>query len=759
MIWRTIVRRTVVRLSPQLLVLLLGFLLWSVRPSPELWTLAAAYGAAWLVVNLILRRSRGLEIPWTAMQAVVLGAVLAAVPVGALCRQLHDMAIEEGLRGLGQRLADRVRLEALPAIAPPVVFSDHPQSFYIHAPGAEEVRLRWRDGRELASRSLTAGLFRVLYDPRRDGPPPGESASVRVHLIVDGRDVERELAVVRPEAHPRWFASDPERGRACAVSEETDEVFVVSRRGLERRIPVDDGPTDCAFVDGGGRLAVSHRYGPYLRLIDPATGEPVSEVLLGPFQARLAASPGGSLLAVAMAGLDPGLRFVDLVSGEAGELLPLGFVPDWIAFGPDQRQLIVSSAVERSLFKLVRRGGWQVAESLYLGRPAVTLGRAPGGGRLYVATTDYRPDGEDHRGNHFIQDQILTVDVARFRVVEQYLTQRRSARQVHAGSVDRGVSPMGIAARGDGTLLVAFAGSDEVWELDADLTRPPKMFWGLDLDLIAPHGVADLGQGYWAASSPAGGSMAVYTRSGEMVTYVGVTPTDSELAAAPEGSLARQALVHRSGEHAFYEATRAGISCQSCHAHGDTDYSPHDIGQTPMLYTLTTQGVARTAPYLRDGSFPRIRDLDSHLARTLLRGYRRYLPHRGELLEAWVEALPRHVNPRLLAPRDLERERAGAAAFVKAECVMCHAFPALTNLSQHPVRALFPGYGAGLSPTVRLDTPSLLGVHAKTHFLQDGRAETLAQVLDEHNRANRHGDTAVLSADERQALVRFLESL
>lgn len=749
-----------IRLAPQALILVLGLLFWAVWPSPGLWTLVAAYGAAWAVVNFGLGRARGIVLPATRTQAVLLGLVMVAAPLAALYRQRYDVSYEEGFRGLGRQIADRSRLAALPSIAPPTVFTDHPQSFYVYAPRADDLVLRWSDGRELGSSPLGQGLFRVDYDPRRDGPPPGDSASTTVTLAAGRRGVERQLAVVRPEAHPRWFAADPERGLAATPSEETDEVFVVSRQGLDSRFGVDDGPTDCAFFDAGRRLAVSHRFSPDVLVVDPGTGEELARIAAGRFQVALAVDPGEAVLAVAVAGLEPGVRLVDLASGEARDFVPLPSAPDRMTFGAGSGQIVVASAVRRSLYELVREeSGWRLARSLYLGRPAVTLGRSPGGERLYVATTDYRPGGEDHRGNHFIQDQILTVELPGFRVVDQYLTARRSSRQVRAGSVDRGGSPMGIAVRRDGTLLVAFAGSDEVWELDPDLALPPKVFRGLGLDLATPHGVADLGDGYWAASSPAAGSMAVYERSGDMVTYLGVTPKDAELASAPEGSLARQALRLRWGESAFYETTRAGISCQSCHLHGATDHSAHAIGQKPLLHTLTTRGVARTAPYLRDGSFPRVRDLDSHLAQTLFRGYLRYLPNRGELLEAWVEALPGDVNPRRFAVRDLAAERAGAAAFARAECTLCHAFPAFTNLSQHPVRALFPDYGAELSPTVSLDTPSLVGVHAKDHLLQDGRAGSLDAVLAEHNAANRHGDTAVLSPDERRALVHFLESL
>ena len=58
-----------------------------------------------------------------------------------------------------------------------------------------------------------------------------------------------------------------------------------------------------------------------------------------------------------------------------------------------------------------------------------------------------------------------------------------------------------------------------------------------------------------------------------------------------------------------------------------------------------------------------------------------------------------------------------------------------------------------------LDVPSLLSVGSSAPYLSDGRAATLEAVLTEHNRKNRHGDTAKLTAHERGDLIAFLEAL
>ena len=167
--------------------------------------------------------------------------------------------------------------------------------------------------------------------------------------------------------------------------------------------------------------------------------------------------------------------------------------------------------------------------------------------------------------------------------------------------------------------------------------------------------------------------------------------------------------------------------------------------------TLGVRGVAGTSPYLRDASYPRIRDLD-HLAQGLLRGYLRRSSSRGADIEAYVRSLPRRHVP----PGDTAALRRGYDAFRRAQCPTCHAPPAFTHLGQHPSGALFPERDGGAEV---LDTPSLLSVSTHGPYLSDGRAETLESVLLEHNASGRHGDAMRLTNEERADLLAFLESL
>ncbi len=737
------------------LALVFGLVLWAIWPVAALWSLLAAYLAAWLLLNVanaVPRYWPRLEL--TRAHAIAVALVVLAAPAILAVRNLPELLEAEGLRGVGEHVRDRLRLEAPLAIAPPVLFTDHPQSFYLNAPGKEELSVRFgEDAPELRALALGHGLFRLDYDPSRDGVPRSTSGSFEAEVRADGRAVRHTLTAIAPLAHPRWFASSPERGVAATASEETDEVFLVRRNGRVLRVEVGDAPTGCAFFDGGTRLAVSHRYDDRLWIVDVARGRVASKIPVGRFQTRVAAGPDGERLVVALDGLRPGLRVLSPAEG-ASVAVPLPFSPDWLVFGPDADTVVVSSLRERSLHRVsLGAEGWRVDASIDLVRPAVTLARSSDGQRVFAAVTDYSADGQIHLTSHFVRDQILTLDVASFQIVGLELLGRRSTGSFdRPGGIDSGASPMGIQARSDGSLLVALAGSDEVWLLpDASAAQPIVLARGL-ARLTAPHGVADLGEGVWAASSPSSGVVLVADASGRK-GMAALAPSDEQL--ADDDPLG---LLRRRGERGFYEATRSGISCQSCHAHGGTDHSVHNINQPTLLQTLTTRGLAGTAPYLRDASFPRVGDL-LDVANRIYRGFQQRRPKRAAELEAYVEGLAMQVNPHLFGGPDPDRQREGLDAFAKANCTRCHSFPAFTNLAQHPAGSVFPSYAETLRFSKVFDVPSLRGLHSSAPFLHDGRAETLDAVFGEHNPENRHGNTEALSDREVEALVYLLETL
>ena len=702
--------------SVQTSALTLGACAWVVATSQGVtspaWALAGYLGAWFVVGNLkLLSVSRA-----GLVSVVAFSGLLVALSGGSLVDG-------EAWGGTAAHLSDQARLQARPAIAPSVVHGDHPQTFYIWADDAADLRLRLGPGSAtLETTSLGHGLFRADYDPRLHGPAAEADGPVQAQLLVSGGAVSRELHYVAPLAHPRGLCTSPGRSLAASPSLESDELFIVDGRGRVHAHHVGDGPTDCVFL-GEGRIAVSHRFTSTLWVLSTG-GELLRQIESLPAR-RMALSSRRLALAHAAS-----VTLLDVETFEPRETLEVADA-DWFAF-TDEGTLLVTRrrAADVLRFRRGEDGEWYQDASLALGRPAIAM--AKHGDNIVVSTTDYVPSGEAHLGNHFVQDQLLTISAAEMRVVNQRMTARRSERQTSAGNVDRGISPLGLDADGE-ELFVAFAGSDETWTLQGD--GPPEIHDTQDIP--APFGIAHL-SGSVVVTSPSAGLIATRRSGGWRVVRVGADSEDSP---------------RRRGERAFYEGTRAGISCQSCHLHGDTDFVLRNIGGERLAPTLGVGGIADTSPFLRDGSYPRIRDLD-HLATTLFRGYLRRDARRGIDIEAFVRSLPRRPVRRGL--RDEARELRGVEVFVRSACTTCHSFPAFTNLAQVPAGALFPETG---ETDAVLDTPSLLSVGTHSPYLSDGRAESLESVFRDHNPSNRHGDTRRLSDEELSDLIYFLEGL
>jgi hypothetical protein len=728
-------------------IVALGLLLWSAWPVPRFWALLLAFFAAWQVFNLERALRRPLLPSIRGAGALALLVVLPLPALRALSEKGEDLLYGEGLHGVTANLRDRMRLEALPSIHPGVIFGDHPQRLYAYAPGARTFALDLGTARAPEVDDLGHGLFRVRFDPRVHGALP-RRASVRAELVVDGERYERELASVSPAPHPRWLCVSPDRARAYAPSEETDELVMVHDAGLGFRAEVGDGPTSCAVV--GDEVFVGHRYAAALVALDARTGRERRR-LEGPGRVeRLAASLDGAYLFVAVGGPSPGIEVRALPGGERVAFVPTPSTPEWLVPAADGG-VVAAFRRERTVRRVARTDGRFELErnELPMERPVITMAGSADGALVYAAVSDFRDslgEGPHPLGNHFVQDQLLLVDAASLKVVGRFVTGRRDARQDEPATITRGASPMGLDPQPDGTLFVAFAGTDEVWRVDPLRGLVALRFETAADRLPAPHGVARLASGRVVVASPVGGAIGVYA--------------DGELAARallddPRRADRSAVELRRHGERVFFEATRAGISCDSCHLHADTDHSPHNIGPRLPLYTLTVRGLAGTAPYLRDASHARLGDLvdvSDFMLHGFLRGDRRRRP----ALEAYLSSLPREPSPR---DPPLETLRAGLDAFFEASCDRCHALPAFTNLGPHPIRALFPVYGRRAMPADSLDTPSLLGLHASAPYLQDGRAETLRQVLRAENRANLHGNTAALDEAEADALIAFLEAL
>lgn len=752
----------------QRLVLLLALLFFALVAIPS-WVIAlACYLAALVLVNLILFWNPHWN-PWqaaTRSQRWLLAVLLIAVPGAFTARMLLSTNPAAQADTVRENLEDRLALERLPAIFPALLATYEPQRFLIYAPNAKQVTVRWTPkSPDLSAIDLGQGVFLLDVDPRADHALVKQSGTeLSCVITADGSTVQRSLRLVQPQPHPRLLHSDPAAGIAAAVSEETDELFIVRRDGQHQRVAVGDGPTDGAVFDEGRQIVVAHRHTPQLWVIDAAQGKVTARHDSGRFQTRLAVSPNGRLLAVAEDSEQPALRLIRLSEMQEIARVPLPFSPDLVEFG-DETTLVVTDRRGRAVHRLsatagntqtteTPTSGWGLVEGpLRFPRPITALGKHPELHCLALATTASLLTDQQPRANHFIENTIHTLDVGAWQITATRITDRRGQNQDQPGETEHGIAPLALAVI-DNRLLAAFSGSNEVGEVPLNGVAPHYL--GLDeYPLFAPRGLADLGGGSWCVSSACDGTIGVFNQAAELQKLIPL--------AAKDEALSPGELIRRHGERTFFEGTRAGIACQSCHVDSMNDGCLHDIGQNQAVDVQSVRGIAGTSPYLRDASHWRLQDLHD-VAEQGYRGHPRPVEwDRAAAVAAYMNSLPPAPHARLTAAYNVERMRAGVAAFFAADCQACHTPPALTNLGQQSALSMFPDYygadGAGAGTDLLLDTPSLRGLAVSGPYLHNGRAATLREVLTKWNRENRHGNTRDLPPEQLDDILYLLERL
>lgn len=749
--------------SIQRIALALTLLLWLVWPTATLAGLTLTYLAGVVIAAAVVRWRWFATLHPAGAAARWRWAATAAIGVVAVVRLGPGLVENEKLHVLSEHVGDRSALLESPAIHPRVLRPDRPQRFHIVAPPGARVAARMGAGSEpIEAMDLGHGLFRIDTPPMPEAIPATRDGHAEVTIFVDGAAHRKRVRFHQPYARPQWLTASAERGIAATASVSTHEVIVFDRSGNHHRVATAAGPSDCVMVNGGRFLIVCHRYAPCVSVIDLTGDRPrVAGRIDAPAHAnRIAASSDGRRAAVTIGGDRPGLQVLEVGDEEVtvGPFVAMSVEPECISFGLNADEVIVSSRRGRALLRVVRRstGRWAVdPRVLALSRPALGLCRSADGRRVHYTTTwaDPSGDGFEAQGNHQIDDAIVTVDLDRWEQTDAIHTQRKSSLPTGAGELLHGISPMGLTAQDDGALLVACAGSNDLLRIEA-VGREPRL---RAITTEAPHDVADMGDGVRAVTSPATGVIDLYAELPVPFARVIVAPDDAGLASENP-----RALATRRGELAFYESTAAGLSCQSCHTHGDSDYARHNIGSHEMAATLSAMGVADTAPYLRDASYPRLRDLYA-ITTELFHGFP-YDPgwNRGEAASAYIRSLTLPPPPDAIdgtTDTQMARQRRGHAVFIDAGCVHCHPPPAFTNLAHHPQHWLFPRSDRGAGPSPVLDTPSLVGLWRSAPFLHDGRAENLWTLLTTHNPGDRHGRTAHLTDTQRADLITFLKSL
>ncbi|WP_437287839.1 cytochrome C peroxidase [Sorangium sp. So ce406] len=227
-----------------------------------------------------------------------------------------------------------------------------------------------------------------------------------------------------------------------------------------------------------------------------------------------------------------------------------------------------------------------------------------------------------------------------------------------------------------------------------------------------------------------------------------------------------QRLFHAAGDR---RTAFDGRACASCHPDGRDDAltwsTPEGPRQTPMLMGR----LDGTAPYGWEGDK---KDLEGHFARTMSRlGGSGLRPDERDALFAYLRGMAPPGEAAALAAEEravtVVPPAASAAAAradlvargdalfhsSKAGCSSCHLGDELTtDGARHDVRS-----ATRFDAARAFETPSLRFIGRSAPYYHDGRYPTLLALVE--GVGDTMGHTAHLSADDRRALVTYLESL
>jgi cytochrome c peroxidase len=227
-----------------------------------------------------------------------------------------------------------------------------------------------------------------------------------------------------------------------------------------------------------------------------------------------------------------------------------------------------------------------------------------------------------------------------------------------------------------------------------------------------------------------------------------------DLGGPPQPSLARR------GEAIFYDAQRSfhqWFSCHTCHADGHTNHANFDTLNDGrygnVKKTLSLRGVTHTGPWTWHGRQQSLDDSVISSLKTTMQGR----PPSDEEVKALVAFLGTlDVPPNPFRQRDgslSESARRGAALFQDRGCGRCHAGPHLTSTGAFDV-----GTAEGYDAYAGYNPPSLLNVYGRAPYLHDGRARSLDELLRLYHRPEKLSGGALMTDEERRALVEFLKS-
>ncbi|XZE21737.1 beta-propeller fold lactonase family protein [Pirellulaceae bacterium SH449] len=217
----------------------------------------------------------------------------------------------------------------------------------------------------------------------------------------------------------------------------------------------------------------------------------------------------------------------------------------------------------------------------------------------------------------------------------------------------------------------------------------------------------------------------------------------------------------RKGEAIFYDARRSldqWYSCHSCHYEGGTNSVTMDTFNDGSAFTFKTvlplYQLDQTGPWTWHGWQTDLKNAMNHSLKTTMLGPD---PKEGdaEALIAFFSSLSAPLNPYQQRTQIEESVERGRLIFEgeRGGCASCHVGPHFTDGEVHDL-----GLGSKSDAYVGFCTPTLRGVFRKVHYLHDGRAENLRELLTGPHAPEKVAGSK-LTDDEMNDLIAYLRTL
>jgi YVTN family beta-propeller protein len=573
-------------------------------------------------------------------------------------------------------------------------------------------------------------------------------------LYVAARTANRVLVVnaAKQEVTARFALPSPPGGLCLSPDGKTlyvtgampeGRVYVLSLPSGEivHKIEVGHTPVSPVINADGTRLYVCNQFSNTISVVDLTKGTLVDTIKVGRQPVDAALTPDGESLLVA-------------------NLLPEGPADEYYVAA----KISIVDTASRALVKSV---------SLPTGTTAVRgIAISPSGRFAYAA----------HIRGHF---QLHTIQLDRGWMSTNALSVIDIAKQelvntVVLDDVDHGAAnPWDIACTTDGQfLLVSHAGTHEISLIDrpalhAKLQGAPRVNmrperlskWHTALmppDLTFMRGIRRRVK--LKGKGPRGLAVSDQTVYAAEYFSDSLAVLDIGNDEAPEmdsiALCARQPLTEeRRGEILFHDATHCfqqWQSCATCHpSEGRPDALNWDLLNDGIDNPRNTKSLLlahQTPPAMITGVRARaeiaVRAGIEHIL------FSEVSETDAAAVDAYLKSLEPVPSPYLVDGGLSPAAGRGKAVYSKAGCPACHPQPLGTDLNKAAV-----GTGRGEEKDRQFDTPALVEIWRTAPYLNDGRANTIKDVLTVHNPDDAHGVTTGLGAQEIADLEEYVLSL